>query len=108
MDGFLIDFGRMAWHISNPIILLDGISTVRLQGIICAFERRGAVPPAASFEIQQMLAANGRLNWALQIGYYTGASVTVRLAATIKTKRTQASYLAWFERTSNPVHLSRS
>jgi hypothetical protein len=76
-----------------------------LRGIVRALEMRGTAPPQATAIVQQTIAEAGPLRRAVQVGFYSGIAATFRLHASHYTKKTQVSYLAWFQKIRKPLIL---
>jgi len=75
------------------------------QVIVHALELRGTPPPFAADTVRQVVAASGPLQRTLQVGYYTQVSATYQSNGSHKTRRTQVSYLAWFQNLPKPILL---
>jgi hypothetical protein len=76
-----------------------------LRGIVYALEERGAAPAKAADIVKETLATAGPLRRAVQVGYYSGVTATVRISGSQASNRKQASYLAWFQKRSKPLLL---
>jgi hypothetical protein len=68
-------------------------------------ETRCSAPPEAAATVQATLASAGPLRRAVQVGYYSGAATTLQLNASHTSRRTQISYLAWFQNIPKPLLL---
>lgn len=87
-------------------ILYSVVSPPRdLQQVICALEMRCSAPPEAAATVQAAVAAAGPLRRALQVGYYSGVTATLGLNASHASRRTQLSYVAWFQNIPKPMLL---
>ena len=51
-----------------------------LRGIVYALEERGAAPAKAADIVKETLATAGPLRRAVQVGYYSGVTATVRIS----------------------------
>jgi len=78
------------------------------QDILHALESHETVPFRVSVMVPRTILAARPLRRALQVGYYTRFTVTVRLNASHKTKETQVTYLAWFQGLPRPSILAIS
>ena len=76
-----------------------------LQAIIHALENKGVAPPLAAAAVQETIVAAGPLQRAMQVGYFRGASITMKVHEQHTENRVQATYVAWFQRLQKPVLL---
>jgi hypothetical protein len=75
------------------------------QDILRALEMRGTPPPLAVGIVQQTVAAAGPLRRVILVGYYSGITKTFQLNTSHLEKKTQASYIAWFDKIQKPMLL---
>src|SRR5260370_26230261 len=69
-----------------------------LQAIIHALETRGIAPPLAAAAVQETIVAAGPLQRAIQIGYFRGPSITVKLTARHTENTIQTPYVTSSQR----------
>ena len=95
------------WMLGAYVPLVYGLFSgpQDLQAIIHALETRGIAPPLAAAAVQETIVAAGPLQRAIQIGYFRGASITVKLNERHTENRVQTTYIAWFQRLQKPVLL---
>ena len=92
-----VSLGVVAYGIVSP--------ASDLKEIVRALEMRGTPPPQAASIVQQTVAEAGPLRRAIQVGYYSGITKTFQLNASHLERKTQASYLAWFDKIQKPILL---
>lgn len=90
-------FGPLIYSVLSP--------KADLQDIVHALEGHGAPPPQVSAAVQGTIASAGTLQRAIQLGYYSGVTATFQLNASHTTRKTQVSYLAWFQKLPKPTIL---
>jgi hypothetical protein len=95
------------WMLGAYVPLVYGLFSgpQDLQAIVHALENRGVAPPLAVAAVQETIVAAGPLQRAIQIGYFRGASITVKLNERHTENRVQTTYIAWFQRLQKPVLL---
>lgn len=95
------------WLGASVFTVLYGIFSpaANFQEIVRALEMRGEPPLQAASAIQQTIIAVGPMQRAVQVGYYSKVTLTLQLGAKRKEKRTQASYIAWFQKVQKPILL---
>jgi|SRR5271157_2533448 len=76
-----------------------------IQRIVRALEGRETLPEAWAPLVQQIVSEAGHLRRAVQVGVYWHVEVDYNMQKSHKTKRTQISYLAWFEKREKPMVL---
>lgn len=76
-----------------------------LQNVVRALEESGVAPPEAADVVQETISRTGPLTKAVQVGYFTGMTTTLRLHGSKAEKMKQMSYLAWFEKLPKPIIL---
>jgi len=70
-----------------------------------ALEQRGAPPPLAAAAVADAVSSSGVMRRSVQVGFFSKITVTLQLGAQHKSRRTQASYIAWFEKLPGPILL---
>lgn len=77
-----------------------------IQSVIAALKPGGYAPLDGESAIQAAKAAVGSLTREIQVGYYTGMTAKLHYAGSQPNQRTrvsQATYLAWFQKRSKPM-----
>jgi hypothetical protein len=77
-----------------------------IHAIVNALEGQNEAPPGpATTVVEQTRAQAGVLRRAVQVGYHTEVSITVRYNESRSNRKTQVSYIAWFDKFPNPMLL---
>jgi len=76
-----------------------------IQRIVRALEGRETLPEALAPLAQQVVDTAGHVKRAIQVGVYWHVEADYNIKKSHKTKKTQISYLAWFERRAEPTIL---
>jgi hypothetical protein len=76
-----------------------------IQEIVRALKAQGNAPQEAATIVEETIASVGPLQRTLQVGYHTGASVTLRHNDSHTSRTTQVAYVAWFQKIPKPILL---
>lgn len=76
-----------------------------IQRIVRALEGREALPQAWAPLAEQIVNEAGHLRRAIQVSVYWHVEADYNIKQSHKTKKTQISYLAWFEKRAKPTLL---
>jgi hypothetical protein len=90
-------FGPLIYSVLSP--------KADFQDIVHVLEGHGTPPPQVTAPVQETIASAGTLQRAIQVGYYSGVTATFQLNASHATRKTQVSYLAWFQKLPKPTIL---
>ena len=90
-------FGTLLYSVISP--------TKDLSAIVRALQGRGLPPQTAVSLVQQALDQGGRLDHAIHVGHYVGASVVHQNGASHTTSEVSDTYVAWFRKIPHPLVL---
>jgi hypothetical protein len=99
----LVLSGLWVADVFGPIIYSVLFPKPDFQDIVHALEGRGTPPPQVSASVQGTISNVGPMERAIQIGYFTRVTATFQLNASHTTRKTQVSYLAWFQKLPKPT-----
>jgi len=83
-------FGPLFYSLLSPVM--------DLQSIVRALQGNGTPPIQAMAAVQQVFKQGGRLGRVIQVAHYVGFAATFQYGVSHTTRRTENTYLAWFEK----------
>lgn len=89
----------------SPLIYSLLFPTKDIQQIVRALEGRESVREELTPLIQHVSNAAGRMDHAIPVGAYWHTSMEYNAKQSHRTKETELSYLAWFQKRSKPIIL---
>jgi hypothetical protein len=88
-----------------PVLIAVAFPPTDFSQIVGALERHGTPPPLAADYVNRWVGGVGSLQRAVPVGYFVRVEATFQLRASRNLKKTQMSYIAWFENIHKPILL---
>jgi hypothetical protein len=100
---FLVLFGLWTAAVYFPLFYSLSFPNHDIQHLVGALEGRESARKELSSFVQNTIDSSGRLNHAIRMAAYYGASAEYKFRQSHTSKETEYAYLAWFEKRPKPV-----